>query len=48
MPKLAIKTNISPRREVKPVEVITDKPDRENFKKILKQYSSAWKKLAKR
>ena len=47
MPKLAIKNNISPRKKVMPVELITDKPDRENFKKILKQNSSAWKKLAK-
>jgi hypothetical protein len=47
MPRLAIKNNISPRKKLKDVEVVSHKPDKENFEKILKQYSSAWKKLAK-
>lgn len=51
MPKLTIKNNITPRKNVKPVKVTSKRnvniSDDEIIDKILKQYRSAWKKLAK-
>lgn len=55
MPKLAIKNNESPPKKVKTVKVTkslpciesSSIPDKEILERILRQYSSAWKRLAK-
>jgi len=50
-----MKDNVSPRKKVKPVKVTkslpcierSNIPDKEVLEKILKKYSSAWKRLAR-
>jgi hypothetical protein len=54
MPRLSTKDNVSPRKKVNPIKVtkslpcidISDIPDKAVLEKILRKYSSDWKRLA--